>query len=173
MEFKLIDLALALLPALLVGGIAFYFFNLHTKNEEGRRRFLLYKENQKDALPLRLQAYERLTLFLERIAPGQLLPRIVPVSDSKEEYVALLSRTIEQEFEHNITQQIYVTNECWQVVKAAKNTTVALLRKTMALESITTAQEFQQAVLEKLLEANPPSESALSYIREEVGELFR
>ena len=57
------------IPAIIVGGIAYYFFSMHLKNEENRRRFLLLKENEKNALPLRLQAYERLTLLLERISP--------------------------------------------------------------------------------------------------------
>ena len=62
-----------LLPAIVVGLIAYLFFKGHTANEEGRRRYLIQKEAQKQALPLRLQAYERLTLFLERIDPNKLL----------------------------------------------------------------------------------------------------
>jgi len=57
-----------LLPAVVTGAVAFYFFRLHTRNEEGRRRFLLHKSSSKDTLPIRLQAYERMALFLERIA---------------------------------------------------------------------------------------------------------
>ena len=70
---KLIELLSYTLPAIITGFVAYYFFNLHTKNEEGRRRYLLNKDTQKDALPLRLQAFERMTLFLERINPGKLL----------------------------------------------------------------------------------------------------
>ena len=65
---KIIELLSYTLPAIITGLVAFYFFNLHTKNEEGRRRYLLHKEAQKAALPLRLQAYERMTLFVERIS---------------------------------------------------------------------------------------------------------
>ena len=57
-----------LLPAVVTGVVAFYFFKLHTKNEDGRRRFLLHKDTQKNTLPIRLQAYERMALFLERIS---------------------------------------------------------------------------------------------------------
>ena len=49
-----------LLPAVVTGAVAFYFFRLHTRNEDGRRRFLLQKDSQKNALPIRLQAYERM-----------------------------------------------------------------------------------------------------------------
>ena len=88
-----------LLPAIVVGIVAYYFFRGHTANEEGRRRYLVQKEAQKQMLPLRLQAYERLTLFLERIDPVKLLVRIKPFSDSKEDYEILLVQNIEQEFD--------------------------------------------------------------------------
>ncbi len=65
-----------LLPAVVTGAIAFYFFRLHTRNEEGRRRFLLHKDSQKDAMPIRLQAYERMALFLERISIPSLVVRV-------------------------------------------------------------------------------------------------
>ena len=65
-----------LLPAIIVGIVAYYFFKGHTANEEGRRRYLIQKEAQNKTIPIRLQAYERLTLFLERIDPNKLLIRV-------------------------------------------------------------------------------------------------
>ncbi|GAB2771707.1 DUF7935 family protein [Salinimicrobium soli] len=161
-----------LLPAVVVGIISFYFFNLHTKNEEQRRRFLLHRENQKQALPLRLQAYERMTLFLERIAPGNLLVRIRPTSSKKDSYTSLLVRTIEQEFEHNLAQQIYLSEECWNVIKASKNATIARIRKVSENESIETADELRQHILKSLQEQQPPSETGLLYIKKEVTALW-
>ena len=81
-EDNLTQLFFYLLPALIVGALAFYFLNVYVRTEEQRRRFLLQKENQKQALPIRLQAYERMALFLERIAPGNLLLRVSPYNDS-------------------------------------------------------------------------------------------
>ena len=83
---KLLEILAYTLPALITGTVAYYFFDLHTKNEEGRRRFLLNKEAQKDALPLRLQAFERMVLFLERINPTKLLIRLTPFSSDKNDY---------------------------------------------------------------------------------------
>ena len=74
-----------LLPAVVTGAVAFYFFKMHTKNEEGRRRYLLHKESQKSTLPIRLQAYERMALFLERISIPSLVVRIGPKSQNKNE----------------------------------------------------------------------------------------
>lgn len=171
-EEDILQLLFYLLPAVVVGVVAFYFFNLHTRNEERRRRFLLHKENQKHALPLRLQAYERMALFLERIAPGNLLVRIKPYKDKKEDYVALLTRTIEQEFEHNLAQQIYMSAECWNVIKASKNATVNNIRKSAASEDIQNADQLRQHILSSLLDQQPPSETGLSYIKNEVKKLW-
>ncbi len=171
-EDNILQLLFYLLPAVVVGILAFYFFNLHVRNEEKRRMFLLHKENQKQALPLRLQAYERMTLFLERIAPSSLLVRVEPGRNKKEEYASLLIKTIEQEFEHNLAQQIYVSKECWNVIKASKNATIANIRKTAAKEEIEDADQFRQHILNSLLEQQPPSETGLSYIKREVKTLW-
>lgn len=161
-----------LLPAVVVGVIAFYFFNLHIRNEERRRRFLLHRETQKQALPVRLQAYERMALFLERIAPGNLLVRIKPVKNKKEDYSNLLIKTIEQEYEHNLAQQIYISDECWNVIKASKNATINNIRKTEAKEEIETAVDLRHHILNSLIDQQPPSETGLAYIKKEVKTLW-
>lgn len=171
-EDSILQLLFYLLPAVVVGVIAFYFFNLHTRNEERRRRFLLHKEAQKHALPIRLQAYERMALFLERIAPGNLLVRVKPHRSGKEDYVAHLVKTIEQEFEHNLAQQIYLTEECWNVIKASKNATINNIRKTAAKEDIKSADELRQNILSSLIDQQPPSETGLAYIRKDVKNLW-
>ena len=161
-----------LLPAILVAGISFYFFRLHTQNEEKRRRFLLHKENQRQAFPVRLQAYERMSLFLERISPGNLLIRIKPVSDNPEDYANLLTATIEQEFEHNLAQQIYISNECWNVIKATKNATINTIRKASRAEEVNTADDLRKYVLSSLMDQEAASQTALAYIKNEVRQLF-
>lgn len=171
-ENNILQLLLYVLPALIVAVIAYYFFNMHTKNEEQRRKFLLHRENQKHSFPVRLQAYERMALFLERIAPGNLLIRTKPHSKNKDDYASLLIKTIEQEFEHNLAQQIYISEECWNVIKASKNATITNLRKTAAKENIENAAEFRQQILTSLMEQQPPSETGLAFIKKEVSTLF-
>ena len=79
---KIFEVLLYAVPALITGMIAYYFFKEHTKNEDGRRRFLLHKDIQVNTLPIRLQAYERMALFLERITPSKLLIRVIPNSSN-------------------------------------------------------------------------------------------
>jgi hypothetical protein len=169
---RVIDLFLYTIPSIVTGLIAYYFFKEHIKNEDGRRRFLLKKDMQVNALPLRLQAYERLTLFLERITPSKMLIRISPKSSNKESYESLLILTIEQEFEHNLSQQIYVSDRCWSITIAAKNATIQLIRKASLLEKTDTADKLREVILTEMMERRPPSDAALSFIREEVSDLW-
>lgn len=169
---KLIELLNYTLPALITGAVAYYFFNLHTNNEEGRRRYLLNKDFKKDTLPLRLQAFERMTLFLERINPGKLLIRISPNSEDKNEYENLLISNIEQEFEHNLTQQIYISDECWTVIVTAKNSTIQMIRRTNMSDRVDSANKLREVIMNDLMDKQSPSAVALSYLKNEVKNLF-
>src|SRR5882757_3859067 len=103
---KILELLFYTLPAIITGGVAYYFFQMFMQNEDRKRRFVLVRDNRKETLPLKLQAYERMTLFLERIDPSKLLIRVTPISEEKNDYVNYVIAQIEQEYEHNLTQQI-------------------------------------------------------------------
>lgn len=165
---KILELLFYCLPAAITGGVAYYFFQLHMQNEEKRRRFLLAKENQKDALPLRLQAYERMALFMERVDPAKSLVRIAPISEDKNDYVNFVVAQIEQEYEHNLTQQIYMTDECWNIITTAKNATIQMLLKTAMDPNVKDANHLRETVLGGMFDKATPSSAALAYIKNEV-----
>lgn len=171
-SLPIIELLSYTLPAVVTGVVAYYFFDLHTKNEEGRRRYLLNKEAQKNALPLRLQAFERMTLYMERINPTKLLIRIAPLSQDKNEYENLIITQIEQEFEHNLTQQIYMSDECWTIIVTAKNATIQMIRKANRSDRADSADKLREVLLNDLMEKQSPSNAALAYIKNEVGQLW-
>lgn len=159
------------LPSLVTGLIAFYFFRLHTRNEDGRRRFLLHKDSQKDTLPVRLQAYERMALFLERISVNSLVVRIAPKSDSKTDYENLLTQNVESEFDHNLSQQIYMTDECWNIIKAAKSATIQIIRSAAMSES-DSADKLREDILTQTMDKESPSATALAFVKKEIGDLW-
>lgn len=167
-NFKIIELVAYTFPSLITGGVAYFFFNLHTKNEDNRRSFLIQKENNKEALPLKLQAYERMALFLERINPAKLLVRVAPFSNDKHDYENLLIQQIEQEFEHNLTQQIYLSEDCWTVINNCKNSIVQTLRTTAKSEDVKDAQELRELILTDLVQKVSPTHGALNYLKKEV-----
>ncbi|MFV8224650.1 hypothetical protein [Christiangramia aquimixticola] len=170
-ETAILDLLYGILPALIVGLISYYFFHVYTNNEENRRRFLLLREKQKTTLPIKLQAYERFALYLERISPGKLLFRVQPTSDDVASYVNLLIANIDQEFEHNLAQQIYISDSCWDYIKTAKNATINMLRNASGKEGVSTPDELREVVLKGMMDKQPPTDAALSYIKKEVKNL--
>ena len=132
----------------------------------------MQKENQKDSLPLRLQAYERMALFLERINPTKLLIRVAPISSNKNDYENYIIAQIEQEFEHNLTQQIYLTDDCWTIILTAKNATIQMIRKTNMSERVDTADKLREVILSDLMEKQSPSSAALSYLKNDLNQFL-
>ena len=169
---RIIELISYTLPTLIMAFIAYSFFELYTKNENEKRKYLLQKDTKPDTLALRLQAYERMTLFLERINPSQLLVRISPISTNKNDYQNFIIAQIEQEFEHNITQQIYLSDECWSVIMTAKNATIQMILLATKNEKISDANQLRELILKELFDKPSPSGAALSFIKNEVAQLW-
>lgn len=169
---KILELLFYCIPAAITGGVAYYFFQMHIMNEEKRRRFVLARENQKHALPLRLQAYERMALFMERIDPGKLLIRITPISEDKKDYANFVVAQIEQEYEHNLTQQIYLSDECWNFISTAKNATIQMILKTANEANVSDANHLRETILSGMFDKATPSSAALAYIKNEVKEFL-
>ena len=169
---RIIELISYTLPTLIIGFVGYNFFVLYTKNETAKRNYLLQKETKPDSLSLRLQAYERMTLFLERINPSQLLIRISPISDNKTDYQNFVIAQIEQEFEHNLAQQIYLSEECWSTLLTAKNTIIQMILLAAKNEEINNANELREIILKNLLEKQSPSTIALAFLKNEVSQLW-
>lgn len=169
---KLVELVMYAVPSLITGAVAYFMFQSHFKDQQNTRRWLIHRENQKQALPLKLQAYERLALFLERINPTKLLIRVAPIGDDKIDYQNLLIRHIEQEYEHNLTQQIYITDDAWVMILTAKNTIIQNIRKATKDESIANADVLREKILSNLLDSESASTVALAYLKSEVSEVL-
>lgn len=169
---KIIEIIAYSLPSLITGGVAYFLFDSYFKDQQNTRRWLLQKENKPAILPLRLQAYERLTLLMERINPSQMMVRISPLSYDKTDYQNLVIAQIEQEFEHNLSQQIYVSEECWSIMVTAKNATIQIIRLAAKNEKVTNADGLREYIISDLMEKQSPSDTALSFIKNEVGQLW-
>ena len=169
---KIIELLSYTLPAIVTGLVAVYFFKTYVANEDNRRNFLLRKENQKAALPLRLQAFERLVLFLERISLNKLLVRIAPTGKDALKYSHKLITIIEQEFEHNLAQQIYVSETAWKAVVTSKNLMIKIIRTTADKKEIENADQLRAFILENELKNDSPTKAAISFLKLEAQKSF-
>ena len=169
---KIIEIFAYSLPAVITGFVAYYLFDSYFKDQQNTRRWLLQKESKKEILPLRLQAFERLTLFLERINPSQLVVRITPISEDKNDYVNYVVAQIDQEYEHNLAQQIYISAECWTMITTAKSAIIQMIRMASKNEKVINAYSLREFILEDLLEKQSPSNAALAFLKNEVGQLW-
>lgn len=169
---KIIEILAYTIPSLITGSVAYFLFDSYFKDQQNSRRWLLQKEAQKEALPLRLQAYERMALYLERINLTKLLIRITPLSQDKNDYENLVMAQIEQEFEHNSTQQIYMSDECWTIIVTAKNATIQMMRAANRSDLVDSADKLREVLLNDLMDKQSPSNAALAYIKNEVGQLW-
>lgn len=170
MEDSLLESIAYILPAAVTGFVAYYMFNgfIHQQNAE-KKLELLAKKN-KEALPIKLQAYERMLLFCERINPVKIVVRIKPISDTTNDYLQLLISNIEQEFEHNLVQQIYLSDTSWSAIIGAKNATINKLKQVA--ESSSSAKDLRENILIDYSKTLPPTDTAIGFIKSEVKKLL-
>ena len=128
MDFdKLMTTLMYFIPAAIVLGAAYLLVKNFLDNDYRVRLLEVKKAMAKDMLPLRLQAYERLVLFLERISPANLLIRVNEENLSAMEFQNNLLKTIRAEYEHNMSQQVYITSLSWELIKMAKEDMVKVI----------------------------------------------
>ena len=162
------------LPALIVAYTAYIVLKMNIEKELKQQVLELKNEGKKVMSPIRIQAYERLALFLERTRPENLILRTSSTNLTANQYRTLLLTNIRNEFEHNLSQQVYVSGALWQMTKKAKEDTVKLINLAggqMPIEA--TATDLATRILELLVEQNPqPADVALDFLRKEITELY-
>jgi hypothetical protein len=168
------DLIKVLLPAGLVLWAMYLTVNSFIKKEILQKELDIKFESSKILLPIRLQAYERMALFLERISPNNLLVRLSGRVTTVAEFQQLMLIEIREEFSHNLSQQVYMSDEAWINVKNAMNETVTLINlSSKELPAEATSLELSKRILELVLTKNiTPSEDALKFLKQEMRDTF-
>jgi len=162
------------LPALIVFLTVWILMRSYIINEDKKRRFDL-SMNQKDSiLPLRLQAYERLIIFLERISPDSLVMRHSNTQLSSAQLQHELINAVRNEFEHDLSQQTYISRQGWEMIKTARNNVIKLINETASeLKPDISGLNLSKRILENAMElGTPPSYPAIEFLKKEVRELF-
>lgn len=154
--------------------IAFYLLKPYLDRSEKLQLIELKKTVSSQTLPLRLQAYERVVLFIERINPANLLIRLNNPDYSAAELYMLIVAELRNEYQHNVTQQIYVSAATWAIVKQLKEQTLAAVNNAIkTLPESATGLELSRTILAQVSQAeNNPFDAGLSLIRKELDELF-
>lgn len=171
---SLADLVVFLLPVIVVGGLAYMLVSRFLNNEREIRNKEKMLNDQKVILPVRLQAYERLMLFMERISPESLIVRTNKSKISAKQYQSILLNAIRGEFEHNLSQQLYISNDAWEMVKNARSNVIKLINTAAdELDKDATANDLAKLILEMQVELDSkPTELAIKFLKSEVKKLF-
>lgn len=134
------------------------------------KQIAMLRENQGPAVRLRLQAYERLALFLERVHPRQLAPRVYQTGMTVGELQATLIFNIRTEFEHNLSQQIYVSKAVWDTVRGVKEQEMNMINSIASqLQPEDPAKELHKRMVDYVMsvEGDLPIDVALQMINDE------
>lgn len=125
-------------------------------------------------LPNRLQAYERMCLFLERISPPNMLLRLNNPGYSAREFHKLLLDEIRSEYNHNVSQQIYMSEDVWSMIKNAKEDLTILINEASSqLGQEATSLDLSRKIFELTLEKKvEPIGHALSELKKEIQQTF-
>lgn len=163
---------------ILPAGAVLYAMFLTTRmfiNKEYDKRLIDIKiKNNETVLPVRLQAYERICLFLERIAPKNLIVRLNVGELTAEEFQHVILNEIREEYSHNISQQIYMSNDAWEGVNSAMEEVVMLVNESVnELADGAQSIDLARRVFEKILERQEiGTDFALAFVKQEIRLLF-
>lgn len=159
MSLSIPQLLLQIGIAALLGGTLAYLFIKQRK--EAKKMAQLQQAQQaatpekpQHSVPIQLQAYERLILLAERIALPNLINRVNQAGLSVKEMQSLLTQTIRQEFDYNITQQIYVTNEAWEAVRNLKDQNLLIVNQVASfMPPEANGIDLNKSILEMLIQS--------------------
>jgi hypothetical protein len=170
----LTDILKITIPALLVLLTALLLLRSMIKNDQDKRKQELILQNSRTVTPIKLQAYERIILFLERISLESLLIRVNSPGMSAAQLQSSLLTTIRSEFEHNLSQQIYMSAQAWEVVRNARSNMLKIINGEFEkMPKSATGMEFSKQLLEKTMELDKePTRAAIDYLKSEINRLI-
>ncbi len=157
------------IPALVVLLAAHLIVKKFLVTEIQRKQLAIFKDGLDTTLRMRLQAYERLTLFIERIHPRQLLPRAYQSGMTVRDFQMSLIQAIRAEFEHNLSQQIYVSREVWKTIVGVHEQELAMINNIASqMNADAPGKELHQRITEYVLQAeDSPNEIAIEMLNNE------
>lgn len=170
----LMELLKLIVPSLIVFLTAYFVLNSYLENDYQKRLLEMRINQQQNVTPLRLQAYERLTLFIERISLQAIVMRRHQTGMSARDLHTSLLQDIRAEFDHNVSQQIFVTPQTWTMIKAVKEETINIINHAASvLPPQATGIDLSKQIFENLAGSDRnPHQVALAMIRTEVQQFF-
>jgi len=162
------------IPAFIVMMTAYLLLDKMLTNEDKRRKAEFQKKNHSVITPVRLRAYERLALLLERTHPSSMMLQTIQPGMTCMEAQGKLLAHIRAEFDHNISQQIYVSDEMWDAVKTTHDNLIRLINTTAQhFKPDDPAMKYAELIIRMYTEVEEnPTSLALKLLKEETHQLF-
>ncbi|MDI1356059.1 MAG: hypothetical protein PSX36_14160 [bacterium] len=170
-----IEILKIILPAGAVFAAAYLIVKRFLDNDQDRRDQEIRRLNQATITPLRLQAYERIVIFLERVNPNMLLLRVNKQGMNAHQFHLELIKTVKTEYEHNLSQQIYMSHGAWELVRTTKEEIIKLVNITATkMPHDAPSNELAMMILNvsSNLGKKLPNDIALEFIKREVSTLY-
>lgn len=170
----IVDLAKVLLPAGLFLYGMYMLVRAFINRDIDARKLEVRSRAIETILPNRLQAYERMCLFLERIAPQNMLLRLNQPGISANEFHRMLLDEIRNEYNHNVSQQIYMSENVWNMVKNSKEDLVILINEASSqVSGEATSLDLARKIFELSMNKQvDPMGHALSELKKEIQQIF-
>jgi hypothetical protein len=168
------DILKITIPALIVFITAWILLRNMIRNDQDRRRQEIILQGSRAVTPIKLQAYERIVLFLERVSLESLLVRVSTPDMTAGQLQSALLSAIRSEFEHNLSQQIYMSPQAWEVVKNARSSTVKMINsEAEKTKENKPGIELSKQLLSRVMELEKePTRVAIDYLKAEVGKMI-
>ena len=170
----LLDIIKYIIPSLVVFLVCYVIINKAMEDHTARLQLELRKTTASLLTPLKLQAYERMILFLERISPQNLIIQYNDGIASANGLKHLMEAAVNQEFNHNLSQQIYVSNQAWNIIKVVKEEVIQLLHTTASsMNANSTGVDYSKAIVDRMMEENRiPTQKAIDFLKAEINLYF-
>jgi hypothetical protein len=168
------DILKITIPALIVFLTAWVLLRNMIKNDQDKRRQELILQNSRTVTPIKLQAYERIVLYLERISLESLLVRVSSPDITAPQLHSALLNAIRSEFEHNLSQQIYMSQQAWEVVRSARSNMIKLINNEVdKMPANSSGMALSKQLLERVMELEKePTRAAIDYIKSEITRMI-
>jgi hypothetical protein len=170
----LIEFGKILIPASVVLYAAYLMVRSFTEKEIELKRLEVRGRSLETILPNRLHAYERMTLFLERMTPQNLLVRLNTSTVPAREFHHQLLAEVRNEYNHNVSQQVYISEAVWELIKSAKEDLIVTINDSASeVGDSATSLDLAKKIFEKnMLKTVDPLAHALSELKQEIQRTF-
>ena len=162
------------IPAAVVFLVTYFTLKKMLDDDFRRKKLELESKRSTDLTPMKLQAYERLTILLERIRLDNLVMRLADPNLSATEFKHRLSGNINEEFNHNVSQQIYISDQAWIMVKAAKEDALNIINHCYKdMSEFSKSTDLGKSILSEVIDRkNDLVAQAILFLKKEIDLVF-